>query len=54
MKYCGLEVFWKEYFMLGTSGHEANSKKALVSLEKKSCKILKSWVLVLDMLLLLT
>ena len=29
MKYCKLEVFWKEYFMLCTSGNKTDRKSPL-------------------------
>ena len=32
-KYCRVEVFWKEYFVLGTSGNKSDSKRALKSLK---------------------
>ena len=33
MKYCGLEVFWKKYIMLGTSRNKTARKMALKSLK---------------------
>ena len=35
MKYCVLEVFRKEYFMLDTSGYNTYRKTALISFKKK-------------------